>query len=73
MLMATERSIFSPGSKRSKYGAVSTSVDGIWFASKLEAQRYSELKLMEKAGAITPQNLDQLLWRFIGLWPELAV
>ncbi len=38
--------------KRSKYGAVKTTVDGITFASKKEAQRYHELKLMEKAGEI---------------------
>lgn len=34
------------GKKRSKYGAVRTEVDGIKFASKKEAKRYSELKLI---------------------------
>lgn len=38
--------------KRAKYRAVPTVVDGIRFASKKEAKRYSELKLMEKAGEI---------------------
>lgn len=37
---------------RSKYGAVKVTVDGIAFDSKREAQRYHELKLMEKAGEI---------------------
>lgn len=35
-----------------KYKAIPTTVDGIWFASKLEAKRYQELKLLERAGAI---------------------
>ena len=35
-----------------KYNARKTVVDGIKFDSKKEAARYSELKLMEKAGEI---------------------
>jgi hypothetical protein len=35
-----------------KYGAVSTSLDGIRFDSKKEARRYAELLLLEKAGEI---------------------
>lgn len=35
-----------------KYGAVRTTVDSITFASKAEAKRYGELKLLEKAGEI---------------------
>lgn len=38
--------------KRSKYRAVRTTVDGITFASKKEAARYSELKRLEKVGVI---------------------
>jgi hypothetical protein len=38
--------------KRSKYNATRTTVDGITFASKREAKRYSELKLLEMAGEI---------------------
>jgi len=38
--------------KRSKYRAVKETVDGITFASKAEARRYAELKLLEKAGEI---------------------
>ncbi len=36
----------------SKYSAIRTEVDGITFASKKEARRYSELKLLERAGKI---------------------
>lgn len=39
-----------------KYGARKTIVDGITFASAKEARRYSELKLLEKAGVI--RNLE---------------
>lgn len=35
-----------------KYRNTPTTVDGIKFASKKEAKRYAELKLMEKAGEI---------------------
>lgn len=38
--------------KRHKYGAVKTVVDGITFPSKKEARRWSELKLLERAGEI---------------------
>lgn len=36
----------------SKYRAVRTQVDGITFASKKEARRYGELRLMELGGLI---------------------
>lgn len=36
----------------SKYRAVKTEVDGITFASKREAHRYGELRMLEKAGII---------------------
>lgn len=35
-----------------KFHAVRTTVDGIAFASKAEARRYAELRLLEKAGQI---------------------
>lgn len=44
---------------RNKFGAVRTVVDGINFASKAEARRYSELKLLERAGAITGLELQK--------------
>ena len=43
---------------RLKYGNRKTVVDGIKFDSKLEAKRYSELKLLEKAGAIKGLELQ---------------
>lgn len=36
-----------------KYKAVKTVVDGITFPSKKEASRYSQLKLLERAGKIS--------------------
>lgn len=36
----------------SKYGAIKTEVDDIVFDSKKEANRYCELKIMERAGEI---------------------
>lgn len=38
--------------RRSKYGAVRTEIDGVSFASKKEAARYSALRLLERAGEI---------------------
>lgn len=40
----------------SKYKAKKTEIDGITFASKSEAKRYEELKLLQRGGAI--QNLS---------------
>ena len=39
--------------KAGKYGNVPTVVDGIRFDSKAEANRYSELRLLERAGTIS--------------------
>lgn len=41
-----------------KYGAVRTEVDGISFASKAEARRYAQLKLLQKAGKIDRLELQ---------------
>lgn len=38
--------------RKHKYSAVATIVDGIRFASKAEARRYQELRLLERAGEI---------------------
>jgi len=38
--------------RRPKYGAVPTTVDGLRFHSAKEARRYSELRLLERAGQI---------------------
>lgn len=39
--------------RKHKYGAKACEVDGIYFPSHLEAKRYTELKLSERAGTIT--------------------
>lgn len=39
--------------RQNKFNAVRTVIDGVTFASKREAARYCELKLMEKAGEIS--------------------
>lgn len=41
-----------------KYNAIKTVIDGIKFDSGAEARRYSELKLLEKAGVITDLELQ---------------
>ena len=51
-----------------KYGAKKTTIDGITFASKLEATRFQQLRLLEKAGEITALVLQpefQILRGFI--------
>lgn len=39
--------------KRNKFGAVKTTFGGLKFDSKLEARRYQELLLLQKAGKIS--------------------
>lgn len=41
-----------------KYRAVRTKIDGHTFHSRAEARRYSELKLLERAGQITDLKLQ---------------
>lgn len=51
-----------------KYNATKTTLDGISFHSKAEANRYAELKMLEKAGEIkdlTLQPLFELQSKFI--------
>lgn len=59
---------------RSKYHAVPTIVDGIRFASKAEARRYGELKLLQKAGEIRNLTLQPRfpLWAFRNGEPVLV-
>ena len=45
-------------SVRNKYRAIKTIVDDITFDSKKEAKRYSQLKLMLRAGAISDLKLQ---------------
>ena len=49
--------------RQSKYRNVPTVVDGVRFASKKEAKRYGELKLMQRAGAITHLDVHPS-WEF---------
>lgn len=42
-----------------KYGNKKTEIDGITFASNHEANRYCELKLMERAGEISDLQLQR--------------
>ena len=44
--------------KRSKHNNIKTVVDNITFASKLEARRYSELKLMQAGNLISDLRLQ---------------
>lgn len=41
-----------------KYGAKRTEVDGTWFASRREAERYKELRLLEAGGVISELELQ---------------
>lgn len=49
---------FAVPARPSKYRAVKTVVDNIEFASKAEARRYGELKLLEKGGYIRQLELQ---------------
>lgn len=42
----------------SKYGAIRTEVDGIVFASKREARRYNELKILVRSKTISDLKLQ---------------
>lgn len=44
--------------QKSKYGANKAVVDGITFDSRKEARRYSQLKLLERAGEISDLELQ---------------
>ena len=44
--------------KQNKFGAIRESIDGHSFHSRAEARRYSELKLLERAGQITDLKLQ---------------
>lgn len=56
------RDVFPARKRRSKFGAVTTVVDGVKFASKKEAKRYSELRLLERAGEIAALILQPKLY-----------
>lgn len=57
--MSTKRTYnFTRRRSTHKYGAKVTYVDDIRFASKLEAERYSYLKTLERAGSIRDLKLQ---------------
>lgn len=66
MSLPTDRDWLSPAeyrayqaaTQRSKYGAVPVVIDGVRFASRGEAQRYAELRLLEQAKAISNLRLQ---------------
>lgn len=47
------------GNTKSKYHSRKQTIDGYVFASKREAQRYLELKILEKAGEISNLELQK--------------
>ncbi len=53
VVSVTEGRALLKRAKPSKYGAKATVVDNIRFASKKEARRYQELRVLEKAGKIS--------------------
>lgn len=57
MKVAEYRKLMSE-KKMNKYGAIRTEIDGIKFDSAKEAQRYCELKQMERAGLIRSIRLQ---------------
>lgn len=44
--------------RKSKFGNTRVMVDGIWFDSQKEANRYSELRLMQRAGIVKEIELQ---------------
>ena len=46
--------------KKNKYGAKKTVIDNITFASKKEARKYSDLKLLKRAGEIKDRELQPI-------------
>lgn len=58
-MLELSENFFKSSKRRHKYAAKRTVVDDISFASKAEAKRYTELKLLERAGKITDLKLQQ--------------
>jgi hypothetical protein len=53
------RAALAEGKRRNKYGAQSSWIDGIRFASKAEAKYYMTLKLRERLGEVTGVELQR--------------
>ncbi len=50
--------LYSVAKKRNKYGNIPVTHDDIWFQSKLEGNRYLDLKMMENKGIIKDLKLQ---------------
>lgn len=59
----------TPEKKRSKYGNKKVTVDGITFDSQKEAKRWTELKQLEEAGAISHLERQPKFKLFCGNTP----
>jgi hypothetical protein len=53
------RAALAEGKRRNKYGAESSWIDGIRFASKAEAKYYLTLKYRERLGEVTDVRLQE--------------
>jgi len=53
------RAALAEGKRRNKYGAESSWIDGIRFASKAEAKYYQMLKYRERLGEVTDVRLQE--------------
>lgn len=58
-----------PSPRRSKFNAVKTTVDGITFDSKREAARWSELRLLMRAGEVVGIQ-TQPRYELWACWPQ---
>src|SRR5262245_35080016 len=57
-MRSRQKRVTLPQVQRSKYRAVKTTVDGITFDSKREAERYTMLKALERVGEISDLELQ---------------
>jgi len=56
-----------------KYGAVATVVDNVRFASKAEAHRYQELRVLERLGEVTELELQPKFPLYVSLMGSKTV
>jgi len=62
--VAIKQFLFLQKNPKNKYNAIQTTVDGVTFDSGKEANRYLELKLLQRAGEISDLKL-QVPYEFI--------
>ena len=61
--MGTPREFLEPEQPRRKFRNIKTEYDGQKFDSRKEANRYAELRLMERAGAIYDEETGETVER----------